>query len=598
MSTLESLATSAQAVFSATTDAHFHMLYADAAYFQWFGNDAVYSIIRTIHDADTERLLNAAASLPDGQTVPLVLRMRGCTGEWRWMLVRLRALREGDERQYQLSVSDVFAMQTLLMQTTQENTDFRFLLNLMHELTFHYSFTTKHICLFTFDCGRKMILTDEPLVQWKQHVIESGMVAANNIQKFEKLCTNIETGCTQFHSEFESSICSLGKRMEYCAFHGITRASAPMQRTVLGTVKILNARFKTSEQDWLTENQRDHVTELLNKHAITSYAKHVIAQRPDTTTALVLLLVDGFKEINEQFGHLFGDEVLQVLSQILQTEIDARGAAGRIGGGMFLLVLEQIADENDLRGILRAIRTKFEWAWNADDAQNHPRITCSMGAACCPQDADNYDKLFMQADKALYIACEKGHNRYVIYNIEKHGEVLPNQKRSVADLYANVPTQSKAGFVAKIAKSLLLPQKPDVQELLQGIGAQFGIDGIHIFTAKAQWEAAAYWGHPIAGNAVVLTGEALSKEFQEDDLCVIDNVNALEGVADEAYAWLNAENVQGAVLYRAVEKGQTVAVVLFGLFGHYCKWSTLDANHLTILGSILCELLNHNESIS
>ena len=139
-----------------TTDAHFHMSYADAAFFHYFGDDVIYSILRTVHDADTERLLQLAHSLRDGQTEQLALRMRGIAEDFRWMLVSITAHGEGESRQYQLRITDAYRMQRQLLQTTAENTAYRFYLNLMRDLAFSYSFRTKRIRLMSFDCCREI----------------------------------------------------------------------------------------------------------------------------------------------------------------------------------------------------------------------------------------------------------------------------------------------------------------------------------------------------------------------------------------------------------------------------------------------------------
>ena len=570
------------------TDSHFHMEFADAGFFHYFGDDVIYSILRTVHDADTERLLQTAALLREGQTEQLVLRMRGSTTDFRWMLVGLTAHGAGDSRQYQLRISDAFRMEHSLMAAVSENTEYRFYLNLMRDLAFRYSFRTKHIQIMTFDCCREIILTDMPLSEWRSNAIEKGMVEPHECAKFEKLCNDIENGTSRFQHELETSVCSMGQRMEYCAFRGVTRSQSPGNRTVLGTVTFLHAKYKSKEPAWMLETTRDPATDLMGKAAVTSYAKSLLAAHPCTTLSLVLLTIDDFKEINDRYGQLFGDEVLFTVSHILKTEIGARGAAGRIGGGMFLLVLEKIADETDLRGILRAIRTKLEWAWD-DGTEEHPRVTCSMGAACYPIDAEDYDTLFMQADKALYIAREKGHNRYVIYDVNKHGAVVPNRERSTADLYAVPPPRSKAGFVAELAESLI-KSPPDIQSVIGRIGEQFGIDGIHIFTAP-EWRSAYRWGHPVDSSAAVLIDSSL--RFREDGVCVIDNINALEGIADDAYRWFSQENLLGAVLIR--KSGTVPSLMIFGLFGRFRKWSTHDIGYLTVLGGILSALLEKEQ---
>lgn len=597
MAILEEWQKHGQGLGCVTTDAHFHMQYADAAYFHYFGNDVIYSILRTVHEADSERLVEVAHSLRDGQLEQLVLRMRGRSADWRWMLVWLTAHGDGEQRRYQLRISDVFRLQRLLMETARENTDFRFYLNLMRDLTFRYSFLTRRLQIAVHDCCRERILTDMLLEDWKQQAIEKNMIVKEDIPKLEKLCKEMENGESRFQCELETSLCSMGRRMEYCCFRGVTRSDAPGERTVLGTISFLHSKYKSKEPSWLQEATRDPATDLLNKNAITFHAKSVLAAQPEGMVSLVLLNVDEFKEVNDRYGHLFGDEVLFTMAHILQTELGTRGVAGRIGGGMFLLVLEGIADETDLRGILRAIRTKFEWAWEQASADaTHPRVTCSMGAACYPIDAKSYEKLFMQADKALYIACEKGHNRYVIYDVRKHGEAVPNRERSVADLYANgaASSQSKAGFVAATARALLQQPLPSMLDLMSGIAEQFGIDGIHIFTAP-DYQAAYSWGHPVNGSAALLLQSPLLSGFREDGICVIDNINALEGVADDAHQWFSHENVQGAVLYRSEQDSAPAALISFALFGRFRKWSTPDVNHLTVLGGILSGLLTMQE---
>lgn len=579
------MAISEGTVGSVTTDAHFHMQYADAAFFHYFGDDVIYSILRTVHEADSERLLQTAGSLRDGQSEQLALRMRGCSTPWRWMLVRLSARGEGELRRYQLSITDAFETERALMRTATDNTRYRFFLSLMRELAFRYSFRTNRITILSFDCCRDHVITDMPLEEWKTQAIEQGWVEAHERSKFEKLCADIAGGTGRFQCELETSVCSMGQRMEYCAFRGVTCSDSPGRKTVLGSISFLHAKYKSKEPAWLLETTRDSATDLLNKAAITACAKSVLAAQPAETVGIVLLMIDDFREINDRYGHLFGDEVLFTLSHILRTEIGSRGTAGRIGGGMFLLVLEGIADETDLRGILRAIRTKLEWAWEESGSEpGNPHITCSMGAACYPHDARSYDELFMQADKALYIAREKGRNRYVIYDINKHGPVSPNQEHQAEDLYTALPMRSKAGFVSETAQSLLR-EPPEIASVLAGIGEQFGIDGIQIFTAP-EWQPRYRWGHPVAQSAAVLD----TLQYQEDGICVIDNINALEGIADEAYQWFSAENMLGALLCR--REGPVPAVIVFGLFGRFRKWSNHDVGYLTILSGILSALLD------
>lgn len=104
---------------------------------------------------------------------------------------------------------------------------------------------------------------------------------------------------------------------------------------------------------------------------------------------LTIIDVDDFKTINDTYGHMFGDEVLSRVSEIIRSDLNARGVAGRFGGDEFMILFENVKSEQELRLILKTITKNIQWAF---------------------------------ADKALYIAKAKGKNRYIIYDGRKHGK--------------------------------------------------------------------------------------------------------------------------------------------------------------------------------
>ena len=77
------------------------------------------------------------------------------------------------------------------------------------------------------------------------------------------------------------------------------------------------------------------------------------------------------------------------------------------------------------------------------------------------------------------------------------------------------------------------------------------------------------------------------QHYNADRICVIDNINALEGIDDAVYTRLANENLLGAVLYLKMQDGKPAALAAFGLYGRFRKWSNLDISHLTIIGSML-----------
>ena len=66
--------------------------------------------------------------------------------------------------------------------------------------------------------------------------------------------------------------------------------------------------------------------------------------------------VDDFKTINDTYGHMFGDEVLSRISELIRSVMDSRGVAGRFGGDEFMVLFENIESEKDLRSIRKMVQ--------------------------------------------------------------------------------------------------------------------------------------------------------------------------------------------------------------------------------------------------
>jgi diguanylate cyclase (GGDEF)-like protein len=141
----------------------------------------------------------------------------------------------------------------------------------------------------------------------------------------------------------------------------------------------------------------DSLTRLLNRRAFVERLDGEVARatRYGHTFGLVLCDLDGFKELNDRFGHPAGDEALQRFARTLQSGLRKGDEAFRIGGDEFALLLAE-ATESDAREVVRRVTE------SAND------IKASYGVASCPQHAGDSQALFRLADAALYEAKRNG----------------------------------------------------------------------------------------------------------------------------------------------------------------------------------------------
>lgn len=578
-----------------TVDKSFHTQSADEAFFRFFGNDVIYSIKRIVDEADFPKLEHCVASAKYGETMKTVVRMKGTNNELRWMLASVKML-SGNERSplYSIVLNDIFSLEALAYSREKKIYEYRQVLSMVNDLAFEYSFETKFIKIYMFDCFREILLFNSSLSEWKNNSIDSGFIPARCLGTFNKLCSDIENGVYRFDHEFESSILTYGKNRELNLFRGITRYDSPEHKKVTGIISVISSRNKSKDINLAIESNRDSISDLLNKRSITLFAQDLISSQPSHNVSLILLDIDNFSQINSSYGHLFGDETLYTVACIIKAEIGSRGIAGRIGGGSFQIIVEDTRDETDLRAILRAIRTKTECSFT--DRFDDFRLTCSMGVSTYPIDSKNYDDLFMQADKALYIAKEKGRNRYVIYDVNKHGPVEKDSENKIVFLRNKNNSSEKIAFLGNLSESLVSGKIPDIMVLLEQIRTLFAIDDICVFTGN-DMKLILSCGNATAKNASYVLQNNYTDRFSGDGIFIIDNVNELEGRDDNAFEVLSSQHIGGAVQYLITENSIIKGLISFCYIERFKKWSVADTTYMTLLARTISAILKKHTYI-
>ena len=155
----------------------------------------------------------------------------------------------------------------------------------------------------------------------------------------------------------------------------------------------------------------DTLTGALNRGAFVEAANAVFLQpRSAGLHALVMVDVDHFKQINDRFGHGYGDRVLSRVCDLLRNALRADDLVGRIGGDEFVLLLKNVVNREALQAKIETLCQQL----NQRIGENII-VSCSFGAAICPQDGMRFDDLYKKADAALYEAKNAGRNCARIY---------------------------------------------------------------------------------------------------------------------------------------------------------------------------------------
>lgn len=153
----------------------------------------------------------------------------------------------------------------------------------------------------------------------------------------------------------------------------------------------------------------DGLTGLPNKRAVTDTLKRMFAQAAAERSPLALLMLDldHFKQVNDQRGHVVGDQVLANVGAVMRSSMRNRDFVGRNGGEEFAILLPDTEMASALRIAERVRAAIAEMSLPGTDVA----VTVSVGVAGYPEHASTPDRLARLADAALYLAKRQGRNR-------------------------------------------------------------------------------------------------------------------------------------------------------------------------------------------
>lgn len=173
------------------------------------------------------------------------------------------------------------------------------------------------------------------------------------------------------------------------------------------TIARLEQRVKWLERELLRVQfhaTHDELTGLLNRGLFTDRLEQAVmqARRRHRQVGLLFLDLDGFKQINDRFGHHVGDELLQQVAQRLVGCTRDADTVGRFGGDEFMVLIPEVKGEEDVAILARKLKRCLLGPHRVDG--HELVLTATIGAAIYPEDSAEQEGLLRCADVAMYSA--------------------------------------------------------------------------------------------------------------------------------------------------------------------------------------------------
>jgi diguanylate cyclase (GGDEF)-like protein/PAS domain S-box-containing protein len=187
---------------------------------------------------------------------------------------------------------------------------------------------------------------------------------------------------------------------------------------VLGAVLVLRdiTERRRTEAAQARLTRIDALTGLPNRAALQPQIEAMAASalRLGSTLGVMFLDLDGFKQVNDSFGHHVGDAVLVEVARRLKEAVRVEDFVARLGGDEFVVLAGNLAQSNSASTVadklIAAVAQPF-----ALEAGREVLVTLSIGISLGPQDSADAAELLHRADAAMYLAKQRGKNRYVLY---------------------------------------------------------------------------------------------------------------------------------------------------------------------------------------
>lgn len=180
---------------------------------------------------------------------------------------------------------------------------------------------------------------------------------------------------------------------------------------LIGKLTDIDAEMKEKES-LVRKAEIDDLTGIYNKATFRSRCMEYLAKSPDAHVAVLFADIDNFKETNDNFGHAAGDKILKDFVEKLREIFTSDDILGRFGGDEFCVLVKDTSKEA-LLPVLQRMIEELRGEYISD--QRIVNVSASVGAVLSDEFGHDFERLLDDADKALYVAKEKGKSTYILY---------------------------------------------------------------------------------------------------------------------------------------------------------------------------------------
>lgn len=462
---------------------------------------------------------------------------------------------------------------------------YRLMLGLGTSTYFDYNLETQDISFYRYVTRKSVTVYRNSFDEFRKEIVEYAEAGEDNIAAIETLCQQLYDGFSTIETVIRTALFHKDKKVQ--------RMNVQARYDEMSGHRMMYGSFLATDDTlddvpyYMTTAGLDPMTGLLNKRSLVEYTEDLItnpvtAKKPHY---MVLIDIDDFKNINDNFGHQVGDKAIQLVANMLKENVKDRGIIGRFGGDEFYVFTDNIDTEEKMRSILRTIRSNVISA--SKDKLGIDKLTLTMGVALYPDMGHSYKELFELADKCLYIAKEKGKNRYIIYRPDLHQNIQVGAERKGISSFDE---QSKA--INTVVRDMFLEGRDAIGDSLNMIVKGFDLDNIDIYYGKnliALYNCGKYSSDINAKEFI--ENQRYMEMFDSSGLYVLNNISNLKKPVPDIYNMLQQKNCMSMIQLALPNPDMPEYFISFNMLNRVHRWSETEISNLSLFGTIVYETI-------
>lgn len=548
-----------------------------------------------VYGEDLSVVIDALADLTEDSDSKIVnFRIKCADNSIKWVNAVLARAGEmsGNFPVVNLVMSDITNLKIAEMKAMLEEQKYLIISDISEELPYEYDIAEDVI---TFAEKFNHIFEGEAIIANPAKAMTyTGLVSNDTKEALEELFYLAKAG-TEYHStEFKLKTKSSGYQWYFSTFSTIyDENNIPLR--VVGLLRNIHTQ-KIEQQQLLSRAERDQMTGLYNKVTTETKVKSQLRElNGNSASVLMLIDIDDFKNINDTYGHLKGDEVINEVAKAMIEYDGDYGISGRLGGDEFCMYLYNVLDTTLACEKAALVADKLKELYPGNDKEPC-RVTLSIGIASTNEQIP-YDVLLENADTALYQAKLNGKNCYYCYQEDMARATYKNNRR---DNQGEDDCQENDKLIQELLTILFSSTNTysAIEKSLSMIGQSYDIDKISV------------WEYGFNDNFVDCTHqwckagiESDRKIRQHTPAAIFEELDSIgtEGIfyasdtslikLSTAYMNPQSEGIHRLLQSQIVLNGRVIGYISFYSMQSNGSWSTSDINHFKLLFKVIGEAI-------